>query len=480
MTTSFERILWAIAGAERHILEKCRTDYKRFSAIGATILMTSFIAFCAGTAAAWFFTQKGDDTSGSLGWSVCFGIVWALLIFCIDRSLVITLKKDPTLKHQKFWVPLLSRSALACIIAFMVSIPLELVIFEDFIAEKKFFFNEDSANTLSKSSRAYKEENALNSEIMLSTQVMARLDSIGKDLNNTIDYLDNQISVERSRLDKPTTQSFVNAKKQYDNYSAQLSRARRNLQYSTNKQDSNRYSLEINRLINARSPHWNTMVREKNAWNLSINNRIEELTEQKNTTNDKINQNSLDYDNENERLNKNRNSKDTLSNKRKILIGTFQETANNGNHFIKNFRILEYAVWSRDAEGNLPTELYFLWLIRLLFFIVEILPTVVKIVTPVGSYDRMVYAEEQAIKEYVNSGEFKESIFRIQQFKQNERENTIKYQTEAELKIRNEIARQIELAQVDVSKTYIERWKEKELKKIESMHNENSGNLNEV
>lgn len=478
MTTRFERILWAIAGAERHILEKCRTDYKRFSAIGATILMTSFIAFCAGTAAAWFFTQKGDDTSGSLGWSVIFGIVWALLIFCIDRSLVITLKKDPTLKHQKFWVPLLSRSALACIIAFMVSIPLELVIFEDFIAEKKFFFNEDSANTLSKSSRVYKEENALNSEIILSTQVMARLDSIGKDLNNTIDYIDNQISVEKSRLDKPTTQSFVNAKKQYDNYSAQLSRARRNLQYSTNKQDSNRYSLEINRLINARSPHWSIMVREKNAWNLSINNRIEELIEQKNTTNDKINQNSLDYNNENERLNKNRNSKDTLSNKRKILIGTFQETANNGNHFIKNFRILEYAVWKRDADGNLPTEFYFLWLIRLLFFIVEILPTVVKIVTPVGSYDRMVYAEEQAIKEYVNSGEFKDSIFRIQQLKQNERENTIKCQTEAELNIRNEIAKQIELAQVDVSKTYIDRWKQKELKKIESMHNENSGNFN--
>lgn len=139
---------------------------------------------------------------------------------------------------------------------------------------------------------------------------------------------------------------------------------------------------------------------------------------------------------------------------------------------------MEYAVWKRDADGNLPTEFYFLWLIRLLFFIVEILPTVVKIVTPVGSYDRMVYAEEQAIKEYVNSGEFKDSIFRIQQSKQKERENTIKCQTEAELNIRNEIAKQIELAQVDVSKTYIDRWKQKELKKIESMHNENSGNFN--
>ena len=48
-----------------------------------------------------------------------------------------------------------------------------------------------------------------------------------------------------------------------------------------------------------------------------------------------------------------------------------------------------------DANGNLPTELFFLWMIRLLFFIIEILPTVVKIVTPVGSYDRMVQAEEK-------------------------------------------------------------------------------------
>ena len=43
---SFEKLLWNIAGAEESILEKCSTDHKKFSAIGATILMTAFIALC--------------------------------------------------------------------------------------------------------------------------------------------------------------------------------------------------------------------------------------------------------------------------------------------------------------------------------------------------------------------------------------------------------------------------------------------------
>lgn len=91
---TFQRILWTIAGAEIPILEKCRTDHKKFGAIGATIAMTSFIAFLSGTSAAWFFTQSGTETSGKIGWAMAFGIVWATLIFCIDRSLVITMKKE--------------------------------------------------------------------------------------------------------------------------------------------------------------------------------------------------------------------------------------------------------------------------------------------------------------------------------------------------------------------------------------------------
>ena len=86
MGNKFQRFLWTVAGAELDILEKCRTDHKKFSAIGATILMTAFIAFCAGTSAAWYFTQSGDESSGSLGWAMLFGLIWSLLIFCIDHQ----------------------------------------------------------------------------------------------------------------------------------------------------------------------------------------------------------------------------------------------------------------------------------------------------------------------------------------------------------------------------------------------------------
>lgn len=58
MNNCFQKLLWNISGAELPILEKCQTDHKKFSAIGATILMTAFIALCAGTSAAWYFTQK--------------------------------------------------------------------------------------------------------------------------------------------------------------------------------------------------------------------------------------------------------------------------------------------------------------------------------------------------------------------------------------------------------------------------------------
>ena len=227
MGSRFQRFLWTVAGAELDILEKCRTDHKKFAAIGATILMTAFIAFCAGTSAAWYFTQSGDETSGSMGWAMLFGLIWALLIFCIDRSLVITLKKDPSAKKQKFWVPLLSRSALACIIAFMVSIPLELVIFEDFIAEKKFGFDIQNQQTLSDWTREVNGENELEGKIQTSNAIMARLDSLNNSLRGDVTSLNSQIQAERNKRNKPTTNAFTTAKSQYDNYSSQISTAQK-------------------------------------------------------------------------------------------------------------------------------------------------------------------------------------------------------------------------------------------------------------
>ena len=224
---SFQRILWTISGAEISILEseKCRTDHKRFGAIGATIAITSFIAFLSGTSAAWYFTQRGNDTTGNLGWAMAFGLVWATLIFSLDRSLVLTLKKNPE-NNKRFWwiVPLVSRTALAMIIAFMVSIPLELVVFEDFIAEQEFFWNENRSNSLSKNSRANRESIKVQEHIDEGNKSIARMEKQQEGLNGEKNDLLNSIQNLRAKLNNPTTKEYTNARKELANINATINR----------------------------------------------------------------------------------------------------------------------------------------------------------------------------------------------------------------------------------------------------------------
>lgn len=468
MENKFQRLLWTIAGAEHDILRKCKTDHKKFSAIGATILMTSFIAFLAGTAAAWYFTQSGESTSGKIGWALLFGLVWSLLIFSIDRSLVITLKKDPTLTRQKFIVPLLSRAALACIIAFMVSIPLELVVFEDFIAGQKYFFNEQAANELSENTNAHKEELNIDNEIDISTKSMGRLDSLNRELNKEVKDFDSQIETEKMKLNNPTTNSYLSAKRRYEQLDATINNEVLLLRSATNHQDSVKYQKSIAGHKNDRAKYKKTMNDEMLKWNNNVNNEIDRLNGERNNVISQITQNNLEYSNESERLSRNRNTKDTLVMEKNRIVNDFSETNKKGNHFIQNFRVLEYAVRKRDANGNLPTEFFFLWMIRLLFFIIEILPTVVKIVTPLGSYDRMVYAEEQELKNYLSSTEYSDRIRSLHDAEMKAKEDQIKQQHDVELELKKDILEKVKEAQKEVAEATIAKWKEDELSRLDS------------
>jgi phage-related minor tail protein len=144
-----------------------------------------------------------------------------------------------------------------------------------------------------------------------------------------------------------------------------------------------------------------------------------------------------------------------------------KEQMEKGNRFILNFQILEYAVWQRDKEGNLTdfTQLCFLWLIRLLFFIIEILPTVVKIVTPVGSYDRVVFAEEKSMAEYLSSSEFIDSMKEIHDAELHTQLEETRLKQKAELQMKKDILDKITTAQVAVANKAIEEWEKAELKK---------------
>lgn len=156
---------------------------------------------------------------------------------------------------------------------------------------------------------------------------------------------------------------------------------------------------------------------------------------------------------------------------REIKEASKQDKLSRGNHFIQNFQILEYAVWQKDKDGNLTdkTQLMFLWLIRLLFFIIEILPTIVKIVSPVGSYERMVYAEEQSLIEYLGSSEYDDKIKSIHRLALSTQSELQQEQHDQEVALKKELLEKIKQSQLEVATAAIEKWKEQELAKINTV-----------
>ena len=504
---SFQRILWNIAGAEIPILEKCRTDHKRFGAVGATIAMTSFIAFLSGTSAAWYFTQRGNDTTGNMGWAIAFGVVWATLIFCIDRSLVITLKKTPERKSKFWWaVPLLSRAMLAGIIAFMVSIPLELVVFEDFIAEQEYFWNENKSNSLSQNSRANRESVKVQEHINEGNANISRMEKQQEGLNSEKTNLLNSIQNLRAKLNNPTTKEYVAAKKELGTVNAtinQLNSRLRSLESQYNNPNQYQQSTISSQINSVRSQlrsqqtkraSCNSIISaEITKWNKPINDEIAELQEQVTIKDEEILQKTKEINDTQAQIAFDTKRRTEYEQQRDSLVEKHDKTMHEGNHFIQNFEILEYAVSAKDIDcafcggtgvlkkatcghclgkgkvkSETPNEWYFLWLIRLLFFIIELLPTVVKIVMPLGSYDKMVYSEEKDMEEYLTSPNYLDRIRKMHDMEIKSHEEQLESQKVLEAEIRSKIMQELKDAQLEIAEAAVKQWRETELARIKS------------
>jgi len=130
------------AGAEETILKRTPTDRNKYAGIGATIFFTGvFAAIAGGYAMHTVFDSKLV--------AVLFGLLWGLMIFNLDRYIVMSLKKkDSFLKEFGMATP---RIFLAVLIAFVISKPLELKLFESEIA----------AELILKEQQVYKEQEEL-------------------------------------------------------------------------------------------------------------------------------------------------------------------------------------------------------------------------------------------------------------------------------------------------------------------------------
>jgi hypothetical protein len=117
-----KRFFIMCSGADRDLLSTCSDgEQTKYVGIGATVFFTAVMAFLASSYA--LFTVF--DTTQT---AVIFGVIWAFLIFNLDRFIVSTIRKRDNLRYELLQAT--PRIILAMIIAIVISKPLEIKIFE--------------------------------------------------------------------------------------------------------------------------------------------------------------------------------------------------------------------------------------------------------------------------------------------------------------------------------------------------------------
>lgn len=158
------RFLIFCSGANPAVLSECPTEATKYSGIGATILFTALLACCSGGYALFAVFQ-------SVWIAIPFGLLWALMIFNLDRVIVSGMRKQKSFRQDLLFAS--PRILLAILLAVVISKPLELRLFEREIqAQLAKSNNEDYSRTVKAVDSAYGE--------------LVRLESQNQILNNEI------------------------------------------------------------------------------------------------------------------------------------------------------------------------------------------------------------------------------------------------------------------------------------------------------
>ena len=465
----FTRFLWFVAGADIEMLSLCPLDYKKYEAIGMTILMTSLVGFAAGSSAAWYFTEDAL-------WTLVFGLFWSLLIFSIDRSLVVTLKKDPY-KKSYYVLPLVFRGFLAILVAGIMSIPLELLVFNGFIQNDIENYKSDLLKQQHKDSFDAQQSAEYHSKSRSLNQLL-KMESCKKD---DIEMLINNKRSERQRevnmLNHPNTTTYNNAKANANGLQRQL-----NELYSLPNSDYRR-----NRIPGLRSQishQRSVMASERNAWNSKVNAHISELDNEIAQLSDAlrvVKEKIAKTDREKQRVD---STSVSYQARAEESLNKTDERFRNGNNFTLYYAVLAHAIYKTHkvthermgTDGKTYTYeteefvnkdfMFLLWFIRAMFFVIELLPSIVKVVSKAGQYELRVYHQEEELKKYLHSQEYQDYCYKMLHG-DNQLEMDLQAQRhDAEKKVQHDIIQAIINAEESVAKDSIDNWERLEKGKM--------------
>ena len=465
----FTSFLWFVAGADIEMLSLCPLDYKKYEAIGMTILMTSLVGFAAGSSAAWYFTEDAL-------WTLVFGLFWSLLIFSIDRSLVVTLKKDPY-KKSYYVLPLVFRGFLAILVAGIMSIPLELLVFNGFIQNDIENYKSDLLKQQHQDSFDAQQAAEYDSKSKSLDQLLKSESNKKDDIITSINDKRSERQREVNMLNHPNTTTYNNAQASANGLQRQLNElySLPNSDYRRNRIPSLRSQISHQRSV---------MASERNAWNSKVNARISELDNEIAQLSDALRvakENIARTDKEKQRVD---STSVSYQARAEESLNKTDERFRNGNNFTLYYAVLAHAIYKTHkvthermgTDGKTYTYeteefvnkdfMFLLWFIRAMFFVIELLPSIVKVVSKAGQYELRVYHQEEELKKYLHSQEYQDYCYKMLHG-DNQLEMDLQAQRhDAEKKVQHDIIQAIINAEESVAKDSIDNWERLEKGKM--------------
>ena len=421
--------LWFCAGVNPLLMKRCPTETDKYIGIGATVLFTALMAFISGSYA--FYTVFENVVS-----SILFGSIWALLIFNLDRYIVMSIRKigDP----KKEWMMAMPRIILAIVIAIVISKPLELRILRSKINEMIFTINEGKTVQLSKDHQTYIHENFEVPVSRLQEEIVSKENSLPLPLKRLEDekkVLENKKQIKQKEI-------YSRNRPLYEHLNE--------LETSNNDQKNDATIAEIKRII-----------RQNNSELIPILNEISSLENE-------IKQEFQSYRNELETLRIRNNQKIAdLEHRRSYKITEFLKTESDGKTIFDNCRYLpdQIAALSRLKKSDPAINSLSLF-IFLLFLSIETAPVIVKLLSQKGPYDDLLRQHEHVFE----IGRI-EKISRLNQRTNDRLRLVIESGTQAvntELSGKKELQLRILSAEMDLAQEVINEWKAREKKNIKA------------
>lgn len=140
-----KEFFWMCSGASIPLLKRCPTESSKYAGIGAAIFFTGLLAVISSGYALY-------SVFDSIVYAFLFGLVWGLMIFNLDRFIVLSMRKSDK-KHGEL-LQAIPRFILAILIALVISKPLEIKIFEKEIASELAIMGQEILKEQEESTRS--------------------------------------------------------------------------------------------------------------------------------------------------------------------------------------------------------------------------------------------------------------------------------------------------------------------------------------